>query len=184
MNAQELLRADGTPVGVYCCSRCNRIDASKERVERCCQPPVCNTCGAPCNNWLSRLCDSCVTKVAREREAARFAEAEKIPIEDYQGVVMDLTDEYWGSVAEYFEDRDNEGKPYDEYLWTCKASPFVKINLDEAVVKMFYMGYEGFDLDDLVGLEEVTEAINVFMAANASLVRYDKDFSRAVVITR
>jgi hypothetical protein len=203
MNAIELHHADGRTAGVYYCSECKRVAPTRELADECCAPYKCTGCGVELPRKDHRTaCRECVAEKEREREAARFAAAEKVTEWDgwiYTEEIQGYNDGYYDSVGallEYIEDNTpDEGEMAEltaeelaeiprlpEYVWTCGEERFATASLDAIIENIADRGYEDFDTDSILGTEELGAAIEAFNAANTGIVSYSPNYKRALIL--
>ena len=183
MNAEELFKGGGKSSGIFACGECSNLYRNKNVAEVCCEGKTCTRCGKLNEHSIWSLCDACLLVKAQDREAKRLAKAEKTPATEYGGWVTDGADGYWETVDYYLEDCDTNDEPYAAYLWACTAVPFVRINVDGLIEDIERNGYEDFSGPDLNGVDELEEAIAAFELRNKDTVRYECDYSRAIIIT-
>jgi len=203
MNAIELHHKDGRTAGVYYCSECKCVAKTKERADECCAPYLCTGCGVelPRKNYRT-VCSTCSAEREREREAARFAAAEKVAEWDgwlYSDEIQGYNDGYYANVEElieYIEDNTPEAGEMSEmdeeelaeiptlpeYLWTCDEERFATVSLDSIMDTIADDGYEDFDTDDLKGTAELGAALEAFNAANAHIVSYSPNYKKVLIL--
>jgi hypothetical protein len=174
-----------------------------EQAESCCADYKCTYCGVdvPRKNFR-HACSSCIAEKEREKEAARFAAAEKVTEWDgwlYSDEIQGYKDGYYADVgelmdyiadntpdaeemAELKEDELAEIPKLPEYLWTCDEERFATASLDSIMENISDRGYEDFDTADLKGTEELGAAIDAFNAANAGIVSYSPNYKKALIL--
>lgn len=183
MKAEELFKGSGESIGLFVCGECRGLYRNKKEAEACCERGCCTRCGKPNDQAIWTRCSACRLAVAQALTAERFAKAEKIPAAEFDGWVTDGGYGYWETVDDYLEDCDTDNEPYAAYLWACTAVPFVRINVDGLIEDIERNGYEDFSGPDLNGVDELEEAIAAFELRNKDTVRYECDYSRAIILT-
>lgn len=188
MDTTELYTKSGESVNVWFCGKCNRVGWDKGAAERCCVPHVCKTCGKEEQMSECRDCSD-VRHAKAERE--RFEKAEKVA--QWDGWVF--SDEGYGYKDGYFEsvddlleylsdaNADHEERLTPEYVWTCKENQFVSVDPEEDIYERIEEnGYEDFERGSLSGTDELEAAILAFEKANESVVSYEPDYSKALLL--
>lgn len=184
MNAQELFHASGKPTGIFHCEKCRIVHRTKEMADACCDPK-CGICGVTVGNY-SVYCDACVKKREEEREAERYAKAEKL--ETWDGWVYcegyGYQDGYFDSIDSLLEcldeSADEEGFVRPTYAWCCEPDQIVRASFDSIIDSIEFA--EGQDASDLEGVKELQAALDAFNKANESVVTYSADYKKAVAI--
>jgi hypothetical protein len=182
MNATELFLKDGKPTGIFFCEKCRQIACTHDSAERCCKNYLCTKCGVDTGQRSWTACEPCRRAAEAEGERARFEKAEKLT--KWDGWVDDGSD-YYPSVGAYLESRDSGSGNGDvpEYVWACKAIQIVKVDSDHLMQEIEEHGYEDFDSSTLDGLAEFETACKAFEKANADVVSYEPDYTRAVLLS-
>jgi hypothetical protein len=154
MNATELFLKDGKPTGIFFCEKCRQIACTHDSAERCCKNYLCTKCGVDTGQ------------------------------RSWTAWVEDGSD-YYPSVGAYLESRDSGSGNGDvpEYVWACKAIQIVKVDSDHLMQEIEEHGYEDFDSSTLDGLAEFETACKAFEKANADVVSYEPDYTRAVLLS-
>lgn len=184
MNAQELFNQDGSSAKVWYCQKCRIVHKTKAWADQCCPPCAC---GAEREKGYA-YCRPCLDRRESEREQEKFAKAQKIPAKDYAGwVFCDGTGNsgYHESVdefLEYWEDNRDEDDEKPEYVWACEENHFVFVDVADITERICENGWEDMDPDSLNGLKELEAAIDAFNKANESVVSYDPDYTRAIIL--
>lgn len=180
MNAIELFLKDGLSSGLYFCGKCRCVCATQTIAERCCQNYKCAKCGKDTGSrrWIN--CDECRDAEEAAKELARFEKAEKLT--SWSGCICTSDDRFYSSIENYLD--INDGEEFPEYVWTCKANQFVKVDIDNLLQNIEENGYEDFDSSTLDGLKELEAACKAFEEANAAVLMYEPDYTKAVLITK
>ena len=76
------------------------------------------------------------------------------------------------------------GLDIPEYLWTCEANHFVRVDVSDVTERLDDCSYEDWDPETLNGLEALKEALNAFCEANKDVVSYTPNFKKAVLLGR
>lgn len=187
MNPINLLLPDGTPSKVWACGECKMTRADQEHATKCCTLVPCKFCGKSTDkkfraNYITEACDACRTAEGSRKDSERLDKATKL--EDWDGWVWD-ENHYYPSLDEYVEhlecDRDPEDWP--EFVYVAESRPGVVLKAEQILENACENGYEGM-CDDLKGEAEFEAAIKAFNEANATLLVYDGDWSRAVRVPK
>lgn len=115
--------------------------------------------------------------------ANRLERATKL--EYWDGWVWDESD-YYESLEAYVEHLEcNFADPNDwpDWVYVAKSKPGVNLDAANIIENLCERGYEDM-ADDLKGVDELGAAINAFNAANADIIVYDGDWSRAVRVPK
>lgn len=164
------------------CSVCGLNHVLKETAEKCCEPWTCTECGEVLRYKVSR-CEKCVEK-------ARFNNAEKVDLKDWDGPVFtEAVDNYDG--MGYFEDigefiefckesyscEDIEELP--AYVWACETIQH-KLCIDNALESMLDEAHEdAYDqLNDVKELEDFVIQWN----AKQTVESWYPDYKKAVLL--
>jgi hypothetical protein len=187
MKSKQLFHEDGKPSGVWYCGECGRIHRNAGFAASCCDWR-CSKCGQPApKGWT--ICDPCRAKQDDAKERAQFDAAEKVT--EWDGWVfcdgMDYNNGFFEGIAEFLDFCEDESEPgvghnLPEYVWTCKANHFVKVDCGDITERMADSAYEDWDPDDLNGIPELTSALAAFVAANKDVVSYAPDYTKAVLL--
>ncbi|MCR4293654.1 MAG: hypothetical protein NUV76_12345 [Candidatus Kuenenia sp.] len=171
MNVQELFLKDGKSAGVYYCEECKIITKKKEDANNCCKRNNCKYCSKLVEEkyWLAHR--ECIEKDKMEK-------AEKL--DTWDGWVF-YEDKYYETIETLIEELEDNGDTIPQYVYICKESPFPAINIDHLIERIEENSYEEI-IDSLVGLDELTEAINDFNENNKKLVSYLPDETKKVKI--
>lgn len=191
MNATPLFLADGRPAKIFFCGICRNVHRTEAQADECCAPYKCIYCGTEIARETHRTaCPACIAAKDREKEAARFAAAEKVETWDgwiyseghgnNEGFFRDLDE-----LREWIEDECDDGAPeMPEYVWTCDAINFAFVHLDQFTeyIESNSEAYDDFDVDDLQGLDDLQKALDAFNEANKSVVSYRPNRKRALLL--
>lgn len=120
----------------------------------------------------------------------RFEEAVKIPDGEWEDPVYcpfdrGFNDGFFGSVAEYLEWEEDEELPEEDqpsFLWATKPH-HLQIDVEQIIDSAFEEMHEDA-IDDVKGVEELTQAIDQFLKANEHNVSYSIDQSRVIMLDR
>ena len=162
---------------VWYCDTCRHVHKTQEAAEKCCRNYKCSVCGCDTGARHYTACQPCMRKDGERRERERFDKAEKLTT--WAGAVYEH--------GEYYPDLDTFLSCVDErpdYVWACIERPLVHADEDDITSRIFDEAYEGFEPDDLKGLDELRAAIKVFNEANAGLKLYHVDYTKAVLIPK
>ena len=185
--AVELFHEDGYSVGIYYCSHCRAVHATKDGATQCHGSLIC-ACGKSVEDRFYSSCRECrnaewATKVKAE-EAKRFEAAEKISEAEYgEGEVFDyFSDEYFSSLEELGEHYESEDKALPDYAWACKNIGVQKADIESVIEPIIAEMWEDADEDDLNGTVELLRAIDEFNKVNEGICVWQPDYSRAILI--
>lgn len=187
MNPFELFLADHRPAGIWACGKCRIVAPNLCTAERCCGPRYCPKCGKVVESSYDKTCDGCFSDAEIAAEDARYAAAEKIPAENYDGwVYLDAGDKFFESVADlldylHWERTDNAEADRPAYVWACLSERIVNCSIDDLRIGEDN-AYEEFEVEDCSGIVELEEALAKFNKLNESLLVYRPDYKRAVVL--
>lgn len=195
MTPFELFLVDHRPAGIWACGKCRVVARDLYTAERCCGPHFCPKCSRVVDSTYDETCDGCFEDAQIAAEAARFEKAEKIPAENYDGwVYLDAGDKFFESVADlqdylHWEHADNaEAEHADNaeaerptYAWACLSEQIVNCSIDDLRIGEDN-AYEEFEVEECSGVVELEEALAKFNKLNESLLVYQPDYARAVVL--
>ncbi len=197
MNPVELQLPDGKPSGVWMCQTCRHLHndhiysggegCGLMMATRCCEPVICEYCKLPVDvsekPWTAHR--ECRDFESAHREAERLEKAEKVT--DYDGwLYLEGPEEFFrdmDAVLDHLE-CDDDGEPredWPEYAYCCKEQPFEgpdPYDIYESLTEELY----GDASEDLQGCAEFEAACKAFTEANAGMVTYYPDYTRAVKI--
>lgn len=179
MNPQELFLADGKTAGVWFCQKCKAIHGQRVLADQCCDRK-CHTCGEPCKPYYT-VCSSCLAKSIALQEQERFKKAQKVPEHEWAGGVF-YGDTYYSSVADFRDYHADEDVAHVHYLWAADPEKFAHIDADRVLERIGEDGYDGFDTNDLNGVDELKRAIDAFNEANKEILAYHENTNVAVVL--
>lgn len=188
MNPINLLLPDGTPSKVWACGECKMTRADQEHAEKCCTLVPCKFCGKATDkkfraSYLTEACDPCRTIEGSRKGAERLEKAEKL--DDWDGWVWDEHD-YYPSLDDYVEHLECDHDELDEWpdwVYVAESRPGVVLKAEQILENACDDGYDDM-MDDLKGEAEFEAAIKAFNEANATLLVYDGDWSRAVRVPK
>jgi hypothetical protein len=187
MSAIELFHQDGKTAGIFYCSECRIVHANETAAQACHGTLTCE-CGAevPRNRRYSGLCDACDGKKWREKiareELARYEKAEKIKADAWDGPVYadGIGQEWFENIDELFEYCEESEQP--EYVWASKNVGIPRADMEDITTNILDNMWEDADVDDLNGTEELQAALDAFNAANKSVVVWNVDYSKAILL--
>lgn len=193
MNATELFLADGRSAGIFFCAECRNVKRTETEAAECCAPDKCSYCGTeiPRKNYRT-ACPDCIEAKEREKEAARFAAAEKVEQWDNEWIFSEGHGNGGGffseldGLREWIEEEADEGTEMPGYVWTCEKIPFASVSIQEITERIADSvdAYEDFDVDDLYGLNELEAALEAFNRANESVMSYRCNYKRALLVNK
>jgi hypothetical protein len=188
MNATELFHQDGRTAGVFYCGECRHVARTREQADGCCAPYKCTRCGVdvPRKNFRT-VCPPCEEAKRQEKEAARFAAAEKVT--EWDGWIYSEghghSDGYFrdpSELREWIEEDSDEGAEMPAYVWTCTEESFARTSMDQITDPISENAYEDFDCDSLEGIDALQSAIDAFNEANKRIVSYLPNYKRALIL--
>lgn len=189
MNAKELYHADGTATGIFYCAQCRIVARSQHLAEECCKARVCPSCGGEVEpKSFYNKCDPCIRREREDRELEKLHKAEKVTqwdgwvYRDGFGSMAGGGEGFAEDIASMLEWCDEEGCEYPDYVWTCAAIPFAQVSINDILERIVENGYEDFNCDDLEGVKALEAAIEIFNEANKAVVKYEPDYTRAVIV--
>lgn len=190
MSAVELFHQDGKTAGIWYCSECRVVHATETRATLCHGQAICS-CGKPVERpgyKSEAICDAC-DMAARDAkrcaaESKRFAKAVKIPQAEYSGPVFadGIGPEWFEELDQYLEYVEDEEVAFPPYVWAAKPRSLRKVDTSDVTESLLDDMWEDADESDLNGVVELAEALDAFNAANESVVIFDVDYSRAVLL--
>lgn len=171
MKAQELFFDNGRSANVWYCSECRIVAKDKEVAENCCKRSNCKYCGKIVErlHWLAH--QECIEK-------DKITKAEKL--DTWDGWVF-YEDKYYTTADELIEELEDSGESVPEYIFICKTIPFPKIRIDDLLEKIGENSYDDV-IDRLIGVDVLSDAINIFNEDNNDLVSYLPDETKMVRI--
>ena len=190
MNAKQLYLEDGKPSQVYFCSECKTVKRTFEEAEQCCQPYKCTVCGKEVPRYHN-LCDCCQEQKFIKNELIKFEKSNKVKewnnwvyLEDISG----YNDGYFDSLDSFYEYCANESELTTEelldikFVWTCKEIPYVDGDINRVLESICDEDApEGYDYEELNGIEELKQALNKFIDLNSGKVYYLPDYKTSVL---
>jgi hypothetical protein len=184
--AIELYKADGTTAGIFYCSECRIVYASKEQADCCHGEHLC-ACGKKVTKGhFQHMCEECARKDWHDKEEAkeaeRFEKATKIKASDYAGDHVMCGDKFYDSVEDAV-DQFLEGQEPD-YVWACQDSHLPKVDLEDVTCNLLDNMWDDADTSDLNGIEELETALGAFNKANESISLWELDYSTAILVEK
>lgn len=188
MNPINLLLPDGTPSKVWACGECTCTRSNQIDAGGCCTIAPCKACGQPSGkkfraSYIVERCDACERAERSRKDMERLEKATKL--ESWEGWVWDESD-YYPSLDEYVEHLEcNFADPedYPDFVYVAESRPGVFLKAEQILENACDDGYDDM-MDDLKGEAEFEAAIKAFNEANATLLVYDGDWSRAVRVPK
>ena len=186
MNATELFHQDGKSAGVFYCSECRNVAKNSDDADKCCKPTLCQHCGKPSGHRFWTCCDACSKLKSIQAEQDRFDKAKKLT--EWDGWVfsegLGFREGFFESLSDLLDQLEDDEVP--KYVWACDPDHFAFARVDDVIRPILEneSAYEGFDSDDLSGIEELKAAIEKFNEANKHIVSYIPNFKMAVLINK
>lgn len=182
MNAIELFTKDGTSAGVFACGQCRLNFNTEIYAEECCRPPKCLVCRMELPKG-SGICEVCHDAKLKALEREQFEKAEKLT--EWDGPVY--AGEFAGDgfavrLEDLLEHIRSTGLERPKYVWVCNSFPIVNLQLGDIEDGIADDAYDGFDVSDLDGTQELKLALEAFNHANEKCVRWEPDYTRVVLI--
>jgi len=182
MNAQELLKADGSYSRVFMCSKCGLLNRDKEFVDRCC---ICRHCGEAIEDRKREYTgyhSRCWHEHAAKRERERLDKAELV--ENYLGPLYFIEgfgrDGFvFNEVEEVLSESIESVEDWPEFALCCKPTEFPRFDVDEIVERCADQLYEDA-YDDITIPESLVKALREFREANKDLKAWSTDWTRKV----
>lgn len=176
MEAMRLKDSSGVDIDVWTCSRCKLLSRDQQEAEKCC---TCLGCGKPTDH-LSCWCEECWQKNEQAKEAEAVSKAQQVDPATYDGPVYNPKIDYYAqSLADGLD-----MWPDLEYFWACTVSPVVNLVLGEILEEQTQEAPDGFDVDDLDGLEDLEVAVAKFNDLNKDVVKWEPDYGRVIYPAR
>lgn len=190
MNAIELFHADGKTAGIYHCEKCRIVKRTKAEADQCCAPVKCADCGSENVPKYYTVCDACRHKKEADREAERFAKAEKVT--EWSGAIYSdgrgWNEGFFANVEDLedwlaCEEEDDGSQPdRPEYVWTCDDKPFCQLDYDHIIENAIQEAYEDWEPDSITGADALKAAIEAFNEANKEHVSWEPNYKRALLL--
>lgn len=184
MNVTELFHADGRSAAVFYCGKCRIVHRTQAIAEQCCAVTLCEVCGAPAEQYRT-VCSACGRAREVQREAERFAKAEKVT--DWDGWIFwdgtGFNEGFFSSVEDLEEYLAGDGMQFPPaYVWTCKKIQLVSRIFDRISDYISENAYEDWDTSHLSGLPEFKAAVEAFEAANKDQVSWEPSYKQALLL--
>lgn len=133
---------------------------------------------------IASLNENASYELRQKRERESFEKAAKVPEDEYSGPVSD-DDNYWGSVDEYREEREDEEEEVRDYLWACEVKPTVllswrkvsELTTDDEVP-------EDWDGSEIKGMDELKAAVEAFNKKNEGYTTWQYTTKIAVILNK
>lgn len=192
MNTFDLVRAGTDKAIAAACGKCGSVhspliyaaapdramNAARSAAEECCAPRKCEDCEAEVERaWLA--CKPCRARRDTQREAERFAAAEKLSLDEYEGdVLYDPANDQWFYAEEGFGEDD---RFEDGYAYACTYRP---LRLDAQ--EILYQEIEnGEHHDEMYISPQLGDELQTFLddwCARSGQGSYFPEYSRAVLL--
>lgn len=193
MKACELFLKNGESPIAFSCEKCGRLGTYKDDIERCCSLNIC-ACGAACELYYTS-CKKCVNKLEENKEQKRFENAEKTTSWDGWVYCQGVGSEYYSSLEEFLDvagELEGEGEDSEgilgkiNYVWTCTPNQVVKIDIEDikSLVADNSDTWDGFDPNNLDGLEELDRALQMFRETNKNVLSYYPNYKKVLVLSK
>jgi hypothetical protein len=135
------------------------------------QTLVCD-CGQAKKQRYDTRCPACEQKARAERERQLFERAEKVNLSEFDPEFVEWAD--YSSTEEFYEamvELAESGEELPTYVWCCKASTVVHLDLERVLENAEQDPYEDFDYRELNGLPELERALEAFNQTNVGNAR-------------
>lgn len=187
MNATELFLKDGKSAGIFYCEKCRCVAGSQVLAEQCCKNYLCSKCGKDVGSRSWLVCDACRASEETANEREHFEKAEKLTAWDgwvycNEGTGHEGFSESLSAFYDHWADDHDEGGSLPKYVWACKSHKFVTADFDDIMEHIEENGYEDFDSRTLSGLAELKAALKTFEDANAGVLSYSPDYTKAILL--
>lgn len=188
MNAKELFKRVGKEevvfetVSRWFCGKCGVIHKEQTAAEQCCKPVLCK-CGVEVEEKYWLVCKTCRSEQEKKKEQERFDRAEKLT--DWDGpVYSDDLDEFYQDLEAFYDDLSNSDCDLDQvkYVFPCDKVPVVLLDSARILENSLEEAYEGFELSDLSGLDELEAAIDLFNERNENTVNWEPNYKKVVLL--
>lgn len=206
MNAFELYDENHKPTGIFACGKCRKLTlnprwhetgqpkSTREEAEKCCRPPVCNTCHKEFKPRYSNQvheCSDCErTRLNIERSARllkRLETAEDVT-GTYDGPIYiegsnggDMGEGFYSLAdyaVEYFDEEDETDGSFG-WAFACKSRA-EKLDINDCIENLCSDGYEDMEYH-LTIPQSLNDAIDEFNRVNEqALTIYETDYKRKV----
>ena len=129
---------------------------------------------------MTLINEKCMAGWRKAKEVERFSKADKLTAWD--GGVFN-GDSWFVSIGEMLDDCDDDELP--EYVWAASGRAVIPSLSVSEVVEPYVCdcGWEDMDDDDLKGVKELQTALDAFTAANAGVMSFEPDYTKAVLAT-
>jgi hypothetical protein len=179
MNAIELLLPGGAPSGIWFCTACKNVRATKGSAEECC---ICGVCKKPLDGVRDWAHPDCKKAYQAEKYADLVGDAVKL--ETWDGWVhWEIPGcggkEFFESVQELAETCDLFGVARPAFVFVCEEQAAPEGSTDDIIEVYRNEGYEEIECD-IQGETELAAAIKAFNEANSGLISYRPDHKRMV----
>jgi hypothetical protein len=130
---------------------------------------------------LKRINSACELARAAKVDRQRFARAAKFGAWEH-GVVF--AGEHYESVEALIRHLDEVGDGWPEYVWAAEPVPVIPhFSVGDTVGRfLLERGWDGIELTDLSGVQELQKAISQFIALNATVFSYQPDHTKAILL--
>ena len=190
MKATELFHKDGKSAKVWYCEKCRHVASDERTANLCCDWHYdCRICGQKCDRTHYLICDKCDQAEKYKKELKRFNKAEKLTTWDGP-VYCDAANHNegyfhdFGDFLDYLDDDEDELLGHIRYVWACQKIPVVNLSVNRILEDATQEAYEDFSFDQLDGIKELENALNVFNELNKNECIYEIDYSKAILLDK
>jgi len=132
---------------------------------------------------LDTINEYCLAASCERRDAERFEKAEKL--NSWDGGVF-YGDEYHSSIEDLISNlaTGDEDDSFPKYVWAAEGRQVVDgLTVSDVTENAICNnGWEDMDSDDLNGGAELQAALDKFVEANASVISYQPDYTKAILL--
>lgn len=130
---------------------------------------------------LDLVNEDCINARETEKSALAYSKAEKV--ESWDGGAF-LGDQFFSSMDDLCDHLECTGEEWPEYVWAAYSEPVIRpIDVSEVVEnEISDRGWEDMDMNDLNGVSDLQAALDKFVQANATVLAYHPDYSKAVLM--
>lgn len=186
MNAIELYHKDGKSASVFYCSKCRNVARTEAEAEQCCKPRNCDMCNKEIVEAYYTRCPACRKFMDDQREAERFAKAEKVT--EWDGPVLcegfGYDDGYFESVEDLYDVIEDDEFERPEYCWTCTETCFLQLDYGDIIEHASQEAYEDWDASSVNGKDELKAAIEKFNSVNTQHVVWNPNYKKTFILPK
>ncbi|MCM1222435.1 MAG: hypothetical protein NC548_49000 [Lachnospiraceae bacterium] len=143
-------------VKLWACDKCGKLYQDKYVADICCKGYHCEVCGRETQRFILK-CESC-------QEKARFAQAKKMTVKEYEaaypGNMVFWGGEYYASVDDLLERLEEDGVPLEDVPKYCYGTTRFYMRLDP--VKILDDIQEEADCEDIAFSDEAYREFKEF----------------------